>query len=136
MITEVTKIVDILKNVINNDNEIDLCILYGSAVKNKLKTNSDIDVVVGHSKGIHYKKRLDLSIKLSKIIGREVSLLDIGRMNGLILREVLIKGLTIKNKNPLYKAKQIIKMLDFVEDILPFQKKCLLKKARLFAYGK
>lgn len=41
-------------------------------------------------------------------------------MEGVILQEVLRKGITIKSSDPLLKARYNIKMIVFPEDIFPF----------------
>ncbi len=131
-----TDIVDTIHNLIIKDNKIELCILYGSAASNRLKKSSDIDIAIAHAQGINNELRLETSLKLSAILKREVSVLDLSALNGIILREILKKGITIKNTNTLLKANLIIKMLDYSEDLYPLQKKALLKGAYNFAYEK
>lgn len=102
------------------DNDIELTILYGSAALNRLTERSDIDIAIGSNKHISNNKSLNLSLKLTHLLNREVSVIDISKMEGVILKEVLIKGLTVKNSDPLLKAQYIKKMITFSEDILPY----------------
>ncbi|MBN2860393.1 MAG: nucleotidyltransferase domain-containing protein [Sphaerochaetaceae bacterium] len=98
---------------------IDLCILYGSAARDTLHTGSDIDLAVGSSSGISYSDRFTLSQELTAVVGREVTVLDISSLNGVILQEVLTKGITIKNTDTAFKAELLIQMYEFTEDLLP-----------------
>ena len=135
MISDRELIINEIKHLIVNDYAIDLCILFGSAAQDRLKKSSDIDIVIGSKKGITNEQRLELSMDLSKICGRTVSVLDIAMLNGIVLKEVLVKGITIKNVDAVFKAKHITRMLDFMEDLYPMQKKGLIRKAKRFAYG-
>jgi predicted nucleotidyltransferase len=129
------EIIKLLDDSIKNYRQIELCFLYGSAALDRLNAQSDIDVAVASSTPLSVDDRLELSLILSQKAGREVSVLDLKKLNGLILREILTKGITIKNTNPMLKTEFLIRMLDFIEDMLPLQLEFLLKKARDFAYG-
>jgi predicted nucleotidyltransferase len=130
------EIIKIIDDNIKDYRRVELCLLYGSAAVDRLNAQSDIDVAVASSTPLSVEDRLNLSLALSQKIGREVSVLDLKNLNGLILKEILTKGITIKNTNPMLKAQFLIMMLDFIEDMLPLQVESLLKKARDFAYGK
>ncbi|MGL1890085.1 MAG: nucleotidyltransferase domain-containing protein [Spirochaetaceae bacterium] len=112
------EIVEKIKPLIDSD--IELTILYGSAASNRLTDRSDIDIAIGSNKRISNDKSLELSLKLTHLLNREVSVIDISKMEGVILKEVLQKGLTVKNSDPILKALYITKMITFTEDILPY----------------
>ena len=98
---------------------IDLCILYGSAARDQLSSESDIDLAVGSSRTIRYEERLRLSQELTVLVGREVTVLDISSLNGVILQEILTKGITLKNTDTAFKAELLIQMYEFTEDLFP-----------------
>lgn len=124
------QIVELIKPLIGNS--IELCLLYGSAALNRLTNRSDIDIAIGSNDLILDDEALNLSLKLTHLLNREVSVIDISKMEGVILSEVLGKGLTVKNSDPLLKAKYITKMLTFSEDILPYHQLSYDKKLKEF----
>lgn len=128
-------ILDIIKNIMYGHKNIPLCIIYGSLAKNQLKKESDIDICIGSESPISTEYRLKLSMELEKKLKRIITIVDITKSNGIFLKEVLTKGITIKNEKPFLKAKHIIRMLDFVEDLLPINRKTLYEKALRFAHG-
>lgn len=93
---------------------------------------SDIDLAVGLDSGLSYNACTDWSRELSLLLEREVSVIDIEKMEGIILQEILVKGITILNRNPNLKAKYLSKMYEYTEDILPFQMSGIHKKVREF----
>jgi len=128
------EIISILKSYIEKESFIHLCILYGSAAKNNLTDRSDIDLAIGAEQGLSYEQCLSMSLEMTHMIGREVSVIDIDKMEGIILQEVLSKGITLKNAKPNYKAALISKMYDFSVDILPLQMMTMSKKIKEFLH--
>ncbi|MBI9100472.1 MAG: nucleotidyltransferase domain-containing protein [Spirochaetaceae bacterium] len=111
---------------------MDLCILYGSAALDRLSPSSDIDIAVGSKKSLSNDYCIELSRKLSLITDREVSIINIEKMEGIILQEVLVKGITLKNSEPNYKAGFLSKMYEYTEDILPYQMMGINNKLDVF----
>ena len=121
MVNTKNEIITSITPLIINDDSLDLCILYGSAVLDRLSPSSDIDIAVGSKKSLSNDYCIELSRKLSLITDREVSIINIEKMEGIILQEVLVKGITIKNSKSNYKARFLSKMYEYTEDILPYQ---------------
>jgi uncharacterized protein len=115
------EIVQTLTSIAENDPAIELCIIYGSAAADTLTRRSDIDIAVGAEKGLSVQQCIELSRTMTLAVDREVSVIDIKKMEGVILQEVLAKGLTLKNTNVNFKAEFIMKMYGFNEDVLPYQ---------------
>jgi len=112
-----------------------LCILYGSAAIDNLTDRSDIDLTVGRESGLSYQECCQWSRDLSLLIDREVSIIDIEKMEGIILQEVLVKGITLINEKSHFKARYLSRMYEFTEDILPFQMMGIKKKVKEFLNG-
>ncbi|MDA3809741.1 MAG: nucleotidyltransferase domain-containing protein [Spirochaetaceae bacterium] len=117
---------------ISEEDDLDLCILYGSAALDRLSLTSDIDIAVGSEKSLTNDFCMELSGKLSLLTDREVSIINIEKMEGVILQEVLVKGITLKNLKPAYKTRFLSKMYEYTEDILPFQMMGINKKVADF----
>ena len=135
MVTSKSVIISMITSHISNDPKLDLCILYGSAALGRLSAHSDVDIAVGSVKKLTNNYCLELSRELTLAMDREVSVIDIDKMEGVILQEVLTKGITLKNGEPNYKAGLIVKMYEFTEDILPFQMMGINKKVAKFLNG-
>lgn len=112
-----TKIIKVLDGY----QQIELVIIYGSAVTNRLTPNSDIDIAIGSSNTISNSISMDISLKLTHLLDIETSVTDIDKMEGVIMEEVLTKGEILRNLNPEFLFKNIQKMQTYTEDILPFQ---------------
>ena len=108
-------------NVLDSYPQIELVIIYGSAVKNRLTPNSDIDIAIGSSSSISNSISLEISLKITHLLNFETSVIDIDKMEGVIMEEVLTKGEILRNINPEYLFRNIQKMQTYTEDILPFQ---------------
>lgn len=128
MVNSRKEVISLITTPITEDVNLDLCILYGSAASDRLSSKSDVDIAVGSEMSLSNDFCMELSRKLSLLTDREVSVIDIEKMEGIILQEVLVKGITIKNRKPNYKAKFLSKMYEFTEDILPFQMMGMNKK--------
>lgn len=134
MVCSKKEILSKITTPINENDYIDLCILYGSAALDHLSPSSDIDIAVGSKKSLSNDFCMELSRKLTLSTDREVSIINIEKMEGVILQEVLVKGITIKNIKPEYKAQFLSKMYEYTEDILPFQMMGINKKVADFIY--
>jgi predicted nucleotidyltransferase len=115
--------------------DVELCILYGSANQDRLAPHSDIDLAVASAKGLTSDLCVDIVLKVGEETDREVSVIDMEKMHGLILQEVLVKGHTILCKNVQEKVKYILRMLEYTEDILPYQTMGLERQRNTFIHG-
>ena len=124
-----------LRSLLENKTEVEVCLLFGSAAEGKLGVNSDIDIAVCGEKAFTHDYLAELQVAIAERLGTEVDLLDMARLNGLILRQVITTGKKILNKNPDLLAHYIKKMLFFSEDMYPNYKMILKAKAKRFAHG-
>ena len=116
--------------------EIAVCLLFGSAATDKtISENSDIDVAICAEDPIVADKLAELQLCLSEELGREVDLLDISRLNGLILRNVISNGIRVINTSPELLAYHIKRMLYYSEDMFPNYRMMQNAKLKRFAYG-
>lgn len=127
--TETETIIGKMEHHLQNHPDIALAILYGSAASGRLSRRSDVDLAVCGVDGLTTESCLDLSLALSQELDREVSVIDLEKMEGVILQEVLTKGIVLK-RYPAVMARHILRLQEFNEDILPFHKMAfqILKK--------
>ena len=114
---EIEKIKDQRVTVIKDYPVCRLCILYGSAAENRLTERSDIDVAVAGEEPLEKELLVTLNIELTKVFGREADVLDIHKVDGIILSEIIGKGSVIKKDVVLY-AYFMKKVMFFHADML------------------
>jgi len=124
-----------LCSVFETKPEVEVCLLFGSAAKGKLGVNSDIDIAICGDKAFTHDYLAELQVAIAERLGTEVDLLDMARLNGIILRQVITTGKKILNNNPDLLAHYIKKMLFFSEDMYPNYQMILKAKVKRFAHG-
>ena len=115
--------------------EVQVCLLYGSAAADTMCANSDVDIAICGDRQFPAEYLVDLQLSLAKDLGREVDLIDLPRINGLILTKVITKGIKIINKKPELLAYHMKRMLFYNADMLPNYKMMQMAKLKRFAYG-
>ncbi len=128
------KIQQVIKNRLLHESNIQLCILYGSAAKERLTERSDVDIAVSGYHAFDLNYMVCLQSSLSLLLEREVDLVDMNRAEGLILQHILKGEVLIKKDTALY-ADFIRKVIYFNADILPNIRMILKKRARRFISG-
>jgi len=115
--------------------DIRLCLLYGSAASGRLHPQSDIDIAVAGDRPIPQDTLAELQLQLSEALGREADVLDLRNVEGLILRQVLTRGVRLKNQDPQLLASLIRRMWYFEADMMPNIRLILQRRAERFAGG-
>jgi predicted nucleotidyltransferase len=115
--------------------EIKIAYLYGSAAKNRLRSDSDIDIAVSVQRPLSIDERLNIINSLSKGLGREIDLVDLSTTHGLLLYEIMTKGKLILCKNTPLKTELMKEVVYFAEDFLPQIEDFLERKIRRFTGG-
>ncbi len=129
------KIQQIINEILGSDSRIKLCILYGSAVAGRLTDRSDIDIAIAGDAPFKAENLVELQLELSRRLGREVDLVDMKNLEGLILSEILRHGIVLIKKDKALYAGYIKKVIYFNEDVLPGMRMILKKRAERFASG-
>jgi predicted nucleotidyltransferase len=126
-----------LKEILAGYPEIRLGILYGSVATGTARPDSDVDVAVAkhHRHPLDDETLIDISLSCSRSLGREVHVRDLSRAQGVFLKEVLTKGTVVYQTDTVTRAELIIRMLDFVEDMLPTVRMIRRKNRERFLAG-
>lgn len=124
-----------IKNVFVLYPEIKIVYLYGSAAKNRLRSDSDVDIAVSAQRQLSIDERINIINALSKGLGREIDLVDLSTTHGLLLYEILTKGKLIFCKNTSLKTELMKEVVYFAEDFLPQIQDFLDRKVRRFVGG-
>ncbi len=129
------KIKQIIRDELKNENNISLCILYGSAATGRMTKQSDVDLAIAGKEMFDLEYLADLQVRLSLNLGYEVDLVDMNRIEGLILKEILKNGIVLIKKNSSIYADFIRKAIYFDSDVLPNIRMILKHRAEKFARG-
>ena len=77
-----------------------LAMLYGSCARGTETDKSDVDIAVAMSEALHLDDRLSLQLELSLLLQREVDLVDIRKIAGLLHYKVFTEGVCVKKTEP------------------------------------
>ena len=114
--------------------KINLVILYGSFAEGKETAKSDIDLAIASSLAISAEDRVEIALAVSKMTDREVDVIDLNRANGVLLREILIKGkVLLKNDSEIY-HQLLKKHLYYQADFMPLLNMILTKRRKKFIH--
>ncbi|MDA3948503.1 MAG: nucleotidyltransferase domain-containing protein [Spirochaeta sp.] len=116
---------------------IRLAILYGSVARGTHRTDSDIDLALCTDPRITIDDDTLLAVVAAceKATGREVQVRDLARAHGVFLKEALTTGKVIHQTESRVRGELIIRMLSFVEDLLPAIRNIRARKKERFLAG-
>ncbi len=124
-----------LKIFFDSKPEIILAIIYGSYARGTETETSDVDIAAAMSEAMDLDARLSLQLELSILLKKEIDLVDIWKIKGLIHYKVFTEGLCIKkyeNEGQNLFHKNFMTALYWYEDYYPLYKrsqKYILEKA-------
>jgi predicted nucleotidyltransferase len=114
--------------------EFRLVIVYGSAAKGHFRADSDVDVAVAGQGALDRALLLSSESELSALLDRPVDLIDLGAVEGLILREVVTGGVRVKTDPELF-VKFHTKVMTYREDFLPLKRAMQDARIERFIHG-
>lgn len=128
-----------VKEIINREfkkfPEVEIVILFGSALKGQLTSKSDIDIAFAAKTITSHEKKTDIYLALERSFGRDIDLIDLHGVNGHILKNALCRGeVVIKTSVPLL-AFFFKKMWYNQADMMPKTKMILEKQVKRFING-
>jgi len=97
--------------VLKTQSHILLGLVFGSVAKGKENEQSDLDIAVASEKVLTLEERLNLTEKLTKALGKEVDLIDLLSVSGIIQEQALTTGKVLLNRKPTVYAQLMKKML-------------------------
>ena len=100
--------------------EIQFATVFGSYAKNSNHVGSDLDIAIAAKKTMTHKEIMQIKTALSFTLDKEIDLVDLNAVNGLILKEALCSGNVILKKNTLLYANLIRKLIYDQADLMPY----------------
>jgi predicted nucleotidyltransferase len=114
------KIKNKIRSVLENDRNIIVAVLFGSAAGNKTRYGSDIDIAIYFNSEPELNEIGELNLKLEEAAGANVDLVQLNnldKLNPVLAYTVLSEGILIVNKDNSvfneYKKSVLIRYLDF-----------------------
>lgn len=114
------------------EQDIKLCLLYGSAAAGRLRADSDLDVAVAGERALAPERMMDLRFRLAEATGRDVDLLDLQAVNGTILHQALTRSNIVFVRDHALYASIIQRMLYNQADMMPYVRRMLAVRRQVF----
>ena len=111
---------------------LDLAILFGSMASGRSHPGSDLDIAIYPTHALSPADLAALSDQLALASGRPVDLVDLSRINGTLLRQILRKGIVIFSKKPGTLGILAERLLDWQSNFEPAYQHILAAKRRRF----
>lgn len=129
-----SEIIISLRHYFQNREDICVAILFGSAAKNRLTPESDIDIAVAARKRLTFEEKATLTFEIARHICRDVDIVDLYAATGPILQQAICTGILIKKRTETYAA--LLKKMWFEQaDMMPYTKMILEKRCEGFING-
>lgn len=103
--------IDIIKNFLIKNLDVDVIYLFGSSVKNTMREDSDIDIAFLSEKSVDPFDLFLLSQKLADLVGREVDLIDIKKATTVFQTQIISTGIVIYSRDE--KKRAIFEMITY-----------------------
>jgi predicted nucleotidyltransferase len=105
-----------IQQILENNSQIQLAIIYGSCAAGTATAQSDIDLAVASAVCFSSDERLALAETIAVEFNCEVDLVDLESAHGALLQEILTRGALAINRSPSLYEKFIKRMLAEKED--------------------
>lgn len=112
-------------------NEIDLAILFGSYAKGIQTSHSDLDLAIQLVSGssIKAKQKLDYIEQIGNFLLVNIDLIDIKRVGQPLLSQIMKYGILLKGDQTQY-AEIAIKNINTVQDFLPYIQRMMTERRK------
>jgi uncharacterized protein len=129
------KIRELLQKVLQQHEDIQLCIVFGSTAVGRASADSDLDIAVAGEQPLTDDRFLELAAEFSAATNREIDLVDLMVVTGPILKQALSKGMIIQNRRKILYAGLISRMLFNQADMMPYYNRILRERRKRFLNG-
>ena len=117
--TQQARIIKTIQAVFKEFPDILIVTVFGSAAKGELRKDSDIDIAVAADAPLSFDRKTDIYLALMKAFNREIDLIDLNQVTGVILKSALCSGeIIIKRSIPLL-ARLLKKLWYNQADMMP-----------------
>ena len=112
-------IVSSVARVLDEFSQVKIGYIYGSAVNDRMTDASDVDIAV----------------RLSQALGREIDLIDLNAVSGEILRKSMCGGTKVLQKDTNLHARLVKRLWFDQADMMPYRRRILAERREHFLHG-
>jgi predicted nucleotidyltransferase len=123
------QMIDIINHTLDDFPEVRFCTLFGSAAQGRLTAHSDVDIAVAAQRKLTPEDKVRLSQALSSALKKEVDLVDLQDVSGLILEQALCKAVIVKNDDHELYARLLKRLWYNQADMMPYVKQILAQRS-------
>ncbi|UXR63789.1 nucleotidyltransferase domain-containing protein [Bdellovibrio bacteriovorus] len=121
----------VLQSFLRNTPEVTVLGYFGSYAKGTAKTTSDIDICIAEERPLSTEKKIQYINELTLLLKKEIDLVDLHAVNGVILKEALHTSKWVR-KEPTSYAQILKRMLFDQADFQPYYQRMLKAKRDRF----
>ena len=125
-----------LQKFLESENSLQLAILFGSAARNVLRPDSDIDLALQYENELSIEEKQLLCQRLETLLQRPIDLLELQQLSGTILKEVLCNGKILLKRSSKLLFAHMQKMLYHQADMMPYIRRTYLERQQRFQQEK
>ncbi len=126
---------DSIRQILEAYSGLQLIIVYGSAVTESFRNESDIDIAVLFDQPLDPELKLELLGKLAVALKREIDLVDLFKLNGVLLKQILTKGQIIYKRSDNAVCQLLKRMIYNQSDFMPYYNKAIRRRVQEFVDG-
>jgi len=126
-----------LKSWLEDNDDIELAILFGSYAKNMQTAKSDLDLAITLVSGqsVTAKQKLDYMVEISNFLLINIDLVDLKQAGQPLLSQIIKYGKQLKGNQTHY-TEWVIKNINTTQDFLPYIERMMSeRRTRLLADG-
>lgn len=120
---------------LNEFPEILFAEVFGSYASGEETENSDVDISIAAYDVLPFETLQKIRAKLNDSLDRDIDLVDLNSVSGLILKEALTTGQIVMNKDPELYAGLMKRMLYNQADMMPYYNRTLEERREEFLNG-
>jgi predicted nucleotidyltransferase len=132
---ETRRLSDLILDVVRDNTDILLVILFGSASVGRLRSDSDVDIAIAGRSIFSWDQLQQLRLQFNLKLHKEIDLIDLLHTRGLIFYQAMTKGIVVMSRDPHFLGRLMIDAVYFAEDMLPSIKRSYERNVRRFILG-
>lgn len=109
---------------------ITVTILFGSMATGRTRFDSDLDLAVAAATPLSTQSRMDLIEDLALAFGRPVDLIDLDRLHGPLLHQILTQGTLIVCTDRTHYAELLRRLVYDEADFMPYYRRILAERRK------
>lgn len=121
-----------IQAVLQRHRLVRFAILFGSFAKGRARASSDVDIAIAGLRPLGLLERLKLSASLSKALGREIDVIDLLAVHGVIYQQAMTQGKILIDRDKLLHARLLKKLWYEEADMMPNIRYVLKKRRERF----